>query len=131
MSNDEDAIRDLVRRADQAQDDADALLALHHPDAVVVNLAGRRVLGTDELRTAMTAALASSLRQVRTSVEIVDIRRPVPDVGVVSCVKTVHDGRDGGSTLPGAGAMTYVVARTAAGWRIVLAQTTPIAVAAG
>ena len=127
MTTDDDAIRELVHRADQAQGDADALLALHHPDAVVVNLAGRRVFGTDDLRAAMTAALASPLRQVRTSLEIVDVRRPGPDVGVVSCIKTVHDGRDGGSTLPTAGATTYVVTRAPAGWRIVLAQTTPIA----
>lgn len=131
MTPDEDAIRELVHRADQAQGDVEALLALHHPDAAVVNLAGRRVLGTDELRAAMTAALASPLREVRTSLEIVDVRRPVPDVGVVSCVKTVHDGRDGGAALPAAGAMTYVVARTSAGWRIVLAQTTPVAGATG
>jgi uncharacterized protein (TIGR02246 family) len=127
MIDDDAALRELVHRADRAQSDPEALLALHHPDAAVVNIAGRRVLGTGELRSAMTAALASSLRDVRTSVEIVDIRRPAPDVGVISCIKTVHDERQEGAALPTTGALTYVAAFTGGEWRIVLAQTTPIA----
>jgi len=75
----------------------------------------------------MSTALASSLKDVRTSVEIVDIRAMTAEVALVSCVKTVHDNRPGSEdALPLAGALTYVVVKSADGWRIGLAQTTPI-----
>jgi hypothetical protein len=41
---------------------------------VIVNLAGRRVLGRDAFAEAMAGALASPLSGVQTSVEVVDIR---------------------------------------------------------
>jgi uncharacterized protein (TIGR02246 family) len=123
------ALRALVARADAAQSDPDALPALHTPDAVVVNIAGRRVLGRDAFAAAMAAGLATPMRQVRTVVEVADIRPITPDVALVSCVKTVHDERaDADRTaLPSTGTMSYVAVRTADGWRIALAHTTPVA----
>jgi uncharacterized protein (TIGR02246 family) len=125
---DEREIRDVVARAHTAQGDAGALPALHTAGAVVVNLAGRRVLGRDAFAAAMAAALASPLAEVRTSVEIVDVRRVAPDAALVSCVKTVHDERSTGdrSALPAAGALSYLLARVDDRWLIALAQTTPI-----
>lgn len=129
---DERNIRHVVRRAQELQSDPTSLMALHVPTAVVVNFPGRRVLGRDALREAMTAALASPLSSVRTSVEIIDVRFVTSDVAVVSCTKTIHDGRSAddmeAAALPSsAGALTYVVVRTDDAWRIALAQTTPIA----
>jgi uncharacterized protein (TIGR02246 family) len=126
---DEDAIRELVARASAAQDDTDGLLALHTADTVIVNIAGRRVLGREALGTAMAAALSSPLRDVRTEVEVVDVRPVTADVALVSCIKTVHDGRAGTerTALPATGALTYVLTRGDGGWLVALAQTTPIA----
>ncbi len=126
---DDRAIRAVVAAADAAQTDPDTLLALHSPDAAVVNIAGRRVLGREAFAAAMAGALSSPLRDVRTSVEVVDVRLPGPDVAVVSCLKTVHDERADAdrSALPEVGALTYVMVRSADGWRIALAQTTPVA----
>jgi len=126
---DERVIRDIVALAADAQGDSDALIGLHTPGAVIVNLAGRRVLGRDEFAAAMRAALASSLRKVRTAVEILDIRLVASNVAIVSCMKRVHDERPEAdrSELPAAGALTYVMIRSADGWSIALAQTTPIA----
>ncbi|TQN31554.1 uncharacterized protein (TIGR02246 family) [Haloactinospora alba] len=126
---DQTAIRELVSQAQEWQNTPEHLLSLHTPDVVIVNLAGRRVLGREAYGEAMSAALASPLREVRTRVEVVDIRLLTRDTAVVSCVKTVHDGRsgtDGSEALPGAGALTYTVVRTGGAWRIALAQTTPI-----
>ncbi|HEY0814630.1 MAG TPA: nuclear transport factor 2 family protein [Pseudonocardia sp.] len=125
----ETAIRDLVGRADLAQKDPDALLALHTDGAVVVNIAGRRVWGRAAFAEAMNAAMTSPLQSIRTSIEVVDVRLISPEVALVSCTKTVHDGRaDTDRTpLPSTGALTYVLVREAVGWRIALAQTTPIA----
>lgn len=126
MTDDRAAVHALVTRAQQAQSDPSALLPLHHPDAVVVNIAGRRVLGRDALGEAMAAALASPLADVRTTVDVADVRFVRPDIALVSCVKHVHDGRDGGEALPLRGALSYVLERTDGAWRIALAQTTPI-----
>lgn len=65
---------------------------------------------------------------MRTAVEVIEVRPITADVALVSCVKTVHDERPEAdrTALPGAGALSYVVVRTDAGWRISLAQTTTV-----
>ena len=126
---DENAIRDLVALAQESQSDPEALMALHTAETVIVNLAGRRVLGRETYSKAMADALASPLSDVLTTAEIVDIRLATPDVAIVSCTKAVHDRRSGvdaSTAMPSTGALTYVTTRSHGGWRIALAQTTPI-----
>jgi uncharacterized protein (TIGR02246 family) len=126
---DEQAIRDLVAQVQALQNDREGLLELHAPGVVIVNLAGRRVLGRQAFSEAMAGALASPLRDVKTTIEILDIRLAAPDTAIVSCRKTVHDGRsaaDASNALPATGALTYVLTRIGGSWRIALAQTTPI-----
>lgn len=126
--DDELRLREVVSRASDAQSDPGRLLPLHTEDAVVVNFPGRRVLGRQALADAMAGALSSPLAAFRTIVEVVDVRFPGPDTAVVSCVKTVHDGRpDAGDALPAStGALTYVMVKRDGAWRIALAQTTPV-----
>ncbi len=125
------AIRQLVADAERHQNKLEPFLALHTADTAIVNIAGRRVLGKDDLRVARAAALASPLAQVRTRQEIVDIRAVGPEVAIVSCVKHVFDERDaamrhpGDAHLPTRGSLTYIVVRDKGDWRIALAQTTP------
>lgn len=126
---DEQRIRALVARAQAAQIDPDALPALHTANVVIVNLAGRRLFGRDTFASAMAEALSSPLKDVRTSLEVDDIRFTTPDIAIVSLTKTVHDERDeaeGSSELPSAGVLTYVLTRQGEDWLIALAQTTPI-----
>jgi uncharacterized protein (TIGR02246 family) len=120
-------VSELVAAAVRHQSDTDAFLALHTDDVVLVNIAGRRVLGRDDLEAAMRGALASPLADVTTTVDIDDIRFLRPDVALVSCTKHVNDARahpDDG--LPPAGTMSYVVLHTGDRWQIALAQTTPV-----
>ena len=125
---DERAIRDLVQNAHDAQNDAVALPGLHDEDVVIVNIAGRRLFGRESFASAMAGALASPLRDVTTTVEIVDVRAVTADVAIVSSIKSVHDARaEQPGELPEQGAFTYVVKRVGKDWRIALAQTTPIA----
>jgi uncharacterized protein (TIGR02246 family) len=127
--SDENAIRDLVALAQESQSDPEALMTLHTAETAIVNLAGRRVLGRETFAKAMAGALASPLSDVVTTAEIVDVRLATPDVAIVSATKTVHDRRSGvdaSTALPSTGALTYVTVRSADGWRIALAQTTPI-----
>lgn len=126
---DQTAIRALVERASGAQSNPDTLLPMHTADAVIVNFFGRRILGRDAFGEAMRAALSTSLSDVTTTVEILDIRAIAESVALVSCLKTAYDGRIAteGAELPATvGALTYVVTRADGVWSIALAQTTPI-----
>ena len=128
MSNERDvaAIREVIAAAGRFQNDVEPFLALHTEDAVIVNIAGIRVLGRQALREAMTRALETHLANVLTTIEVLDVRFATPDVAIVSCVKHVRDENpDSAGALPSRGSLTYVVVRRPEGWRIALAQTTP------
>ncbi|MFC3492779.1 SgcJ/EcaC family oxidoreductase [Glycomyces rhizosphaerae] len=123
--NETTAIAATVAEYQRHQNDPGPFLALHTDQTAVVNIAGRRVLGKDQLTQAMTAALASPLAQVRTTLDIEDIRFPRSDVALVSAIKTVHDERDEAGGLPTTGALTLVMVKNADRWQVTLAQTTP------
>jgi uncharacterized protein (TIGR02246 family) len=126
-SHDLAAIRQTVADAGKHQNDTEPFTALHTADAIIVNIAGRRVLGRDAIHEAMAKALETPLAQVRTTVEIEDIRFATPDVAIVSCVKYVSDERaEPRAGLPGKGSLVYVLVREPDAWRIASAQTTPI-----
>lgn len=126
------AIRLTIAEAEKYQAELEPFVALHTADAVIVNIAGRRVLGRNSIHEAMRAALDTSLAKVFTRTEIVDIRFVAPDVTVVSCVKHVSDQRDAapkgnsGTNVPARGSLTYVLAKEHGAWRIAAAQTTPV-----
>jgi uncharacterized protein (TIGR02246 family) len=120
------AIRALVAAVDRHQSDVEEFVALHHPDLVLVNIAGRRVLGREALRKAMTAGLNSPMAKVFTRLEVEDIRFVRPDVALVSCAKHVSDERGEGPAVPTRASLTYTVVREPDGWKIAVAQTTPI-----
>jgi uncharacterized protein (TIGR02246 family) len=125
--SDRTAITALVAGADSSQGDVDALMALHTQDTVIVNLAGRRVLGRTAFEGAMREALGGPLSRVRTRVEVLDVRAVTTDVALVSCLKSIVDERQDGAVLPSSsGALTYVVRRGDEAWEIALAQTTPV-----
>ena len=117
-------IRSLIAEAVRLQNDEE-FINLHTDDVRIVNIAGRRVRGRTALADAMGAALASPLADVLTTVDVDDIVFLRPDVAIVSCVKHVYDGREGGAELPASGSLTYVLVRDGQ-WRIASAQTTPI-----
>ena len=127
IDGDVDSITQLVADAGTYQSDVNALMALHRDDTIIVNFVGRRVLGRSAFRDAMQQALEGPMASVLTTVDVEDIRFVTPDVAIVSCTKTIRDERgDSSNPLPTSGAMSYVVAREPRGWRIALAQTTPI-----
>jgi len=125
MNDEIEAIEHVVAEYQRHQSDPDSFLALHCETTVVVNIAGRRVLGKDELRRAMNAALNSPLAQVRTTLDVEDVRFPRPDVALVSAVKNVYDEREESGGLPTSGAYTMLMVKNDGEWRVTLAQTTP------
>ena len=126
MDQDRQQMEELVTELVQHQADVEPFMARHTADTVVVNIAGRRVLGAASLRDAMQAALASPLADVTTTVDVDDVRWLRPDVALVSFPKRVHDARPEGAPLPTTGALSYVVVRDDGTWRVALAQTTPV-----
>ncbi|KQY88936.1 SgcJ/EcaC family oxidoreductase [Pelomonas sp. Root1444] len=130
MSPQEAQIHQLVADAQKYQFDVAELMKLHVDDAVIVNMAGRRLFGKQAFEAAMSQALASPLQHVSTATVVDRVRFLTHDCALVSCTKTVHDHRAVGdqSALPGrVGVMTYVVVRQGGGWAIASAQTTPLA----
>lgn len=137
MHNDEHAnerdetvetITKIIQRAHEAQHDVAALMSLHTDDTIIVNLAGRKVIGKHSFEQTLRSALATPLADVRTTVEICSVTFPHEDTALVSCEKSVHDHRHQASAdaVPHRGALTYVLVRGRGGWRIALAQTTPV-----
>jgi uncharacterized protein (TIGR02246 family) len=117
----EEVVAELVDR----QNDPAPFLALHTDDVVIVNVAGRRVLGKEAFAEAMRGALTSPLADVQTTAVVEDVRFLRPDVCLVSCTKYIHDRRPGGEPLPEVAQLTYVLVDAEDGWRVALAQTTP------
>jgi uncharacterized protein (TIGR02246 family) len=125
------AIKQLVQDAAKYQNDPNLFLPLHANDVVIVNFAGRRVLGLNSLEHAMRKALSSQLSKVVTTNVVENILFLRPDVALVNCIKHVADNRDSvedkGAALPAEkGALTYVLVKGLEGWKISLAQTTPM-----
>jgi uncharacterized protein (TIGR02246 family) len=123
-------IRQLIADAQKYQFDVTELMKLHDDDAVIVNMAGRRLFGKRAFEGAMKRALSSALQHVPTVTVIDRLHFLTPGCAVVSCTKTVHDHRpvDDKAALPGSvGMTTYVVVQKGDGWVIASAQTTPSA----
>lgn len=121
-------IRRLVDAAVEHQSDVDPFLALHTDDIVLVNLAGRRVIGKAALGAAMTEGLKTRMAKVMTHNEVVDITFVDSDTAVVSCLKRITDENPDAQegSIPAEANLTYVVTRRGVTWLIALAQTTPI-----
>lgn len=125
-----EAIKQLVENAAKYQNDPDLFLPLHANDVVIVNFAGKRVLGRDALEHAMRKALSGQLAKVVTTNVVENIIFLRSDVALVNCIKHVSDNRDSidnGAALPSEkGALTYILVKGQEGWKISLAQTTPM-----
>ncbi len=126
MDTDREQINALVAAAEELQTDPDGFIPLHTEDVVLVNIAGRRVLGRDTLADIYRKALDTPLAKVLTRNELHDVRFLRPDVAIVSLTKHVSDERESGAALPERGSLTYVVTKDDDAWRIALAHTTPM-----
>ena len=124
-TKEEAAIRALIAEAEAHQNDVERFIPLHTQDAVIVNIAGIRLLGREALRQAMTSALQTRLVNVITRTEVLEVRFLSPDAAIVSCIKHVSDENADSGALPAQGSLTYVTVRLDGRWRIALAQTTP------
>jgi uncharacterized protein (TIGR02246 family) len=128
-SHDQDlrAIRKVVSDLEAQQSDLDGFTQLLTHDAVLINIAGRRVRGRDQIYAAMKAGLATPMAQVLTRHEIEDVRLLRPDVALVSCNKYVDDQRgEGHPVMPAEARMTLVLLKDQDTWLAASLQTTPL-----
>ena len=58
-----DEIVELIATAARHQSDPDEFLALHTDEVVIVNIAGRRVIGREDFAAAMRSALEQPARR--------------------------------------------------------------------
>jgi uncharacterized protein (TIGR02246 family) len=117
------AIRDVIAASDELQNDADGFASLLTDDVALVNIAGRRLTGRENVRAAYHQALATPLAQVGTRLEITDVWLLRPDVAMASVIKHVSDPAE---TAPRQGSTTFVLTEAGGTWRIASIQTTPI-----
>jgi uncharacterized protein (TIGR02246 family) len=126
------AIQGVVAAAEKLQSDAEGFTQLLTEEVSLVNFAGRRVVGRENLHRAMTEALKTEFARVYTRNELVDVRFLRSDVALVDCIKHISDEREPAAKDPDAplverGSLTFVLLKEDGSWRIALAQTTPIA----
>jgi len=102
-------IHRLVAAAIEHQSDVEPFLALHTDDIVLVNLAGRRVIGKAALGTAMTEGLKTRKAKVMTHSEVLDITFIDSDTAVISCLKHITDeNRDAQQGIHSGGSKPHV-----------------------
>ena len=121
------SIRRTISDAEAFQNDLEKFTELLTDDVVIVNIAGRRVIGKDTLYNAMKAALETPLANVLTTTEVEDIRFLRRDVALASCSKHISDRRAERTTpLDEKGSLTFTLVRGQDKWLIASAQTTPV-----
>ncbi|MFI6818984.1 SgcJ/EcaC family oxidoreductase [Nonomuraea sp. NPDC050328] len=121
MNPDIKAIEQVVRDAEELQNDVDGFTGLLTQEVALVNFTGIRLRGRDQVRQVMAKALDTPLKDVLTRNELLDVTFLRPDVALAHLIKHVNDGR--------IGALTFVLVKDDGTWRIALAQTTPVVTA--
>jgi len=121
MNADIEAIEQVVRDAEELQSDVAGFTGLLTDQVSLVNLAGIRLRGRDQVEQVMARALRTPLKDVLTTNELLDVTFLRQDVALANLTKHVNDGRTG--------ALTFVMVKDDGTWRIALAQTTPVVAA--
>lgn len=121
------SIEQVVADAERFQSDPEKFSQLLMPDVVLVNVAGIRLIGRDEvyraMKTAMTTALANIITKNNEAGYITFLR---PDVALMSGTKRIFT-RSGDSFTEGATVrLTLVLIKNQEQWGIASIQNTPI-----
>lgn len=118
----EECIRNLIRRWDTAwnRHDAEALTALHHPDAETVNRFGRYLAGHDEHREQFEWLHSGPFRGSRSPAQtIVGLRFIRPDVALVHATWGTPELDIGGQRLRAEDmVVSYLITREDGHWAI-------------
>ncbi|MVU79575.1 SgcJ/EcaC family oxidoreductase [Nocardia sp. ET3-3] len=122
---DEEAVRELLARADGAWEagDATAFAAVFAPDADYVTWFGQRLSGREAIDSAHAPLFAKYLKGTRTDGEITSVRFVTPDVALVHGRGAVVRGRKKRNRF-NTKMVLYVVVRRDGDWSVAAFQNT-------
>ncbi|MBF6132378.1 SgcJ/EcaC family oxidoreductase [Nocardia otitidiscaviarum] len=120
-----EAIHAVVAAVDRAQraEDADAFLALFHPDAIWTTGAGRFLDGRDEIAEFTRAVLPGATKDGYATYEVFFVRFIRPDVAAVKVRQRYlsHDGE-----VQSEGSPLYGMTKEDGRWLLTFCQNTPV-----
>jgi uncharacterized protein (TIGR02246 family) len=117
------SIHEVVSKAEVYQNIPDEFCKLFTKDAIITNVAGLRIIGRDEFYEVMKKAMKTSLAEVITRNEVVDITFIRHDVAIVSCYKhLVEKGKLDEDASKAS--LTFVMVKEQNNWLIASAQST-------
>jgi uncharacterized protein (TIGR02246 family) len=119
-------IRKLVDDVSGYKKDPEGFSQLFTPQAVIVNVAGIRVTGKDEIYKFMKQATESFLAHVSVKNEVVNITFLRSDVAVVSGIQHIFTEQEDLLEEDAKGSLTFVVVKEEGKWLIASGQNTII-----
>jgi uncharacterized protein (TIGR02246 family) len=126
QAQDTQSIEQVVVDAEQFQSDPEKFSQLLTSDVVLVNVAGIRLVGRDEVYRRMKSAMTTSLADIITKNEVGDITFLRPDVALMSGTKHIFAKSGDALTETGKARLTFVLVKNQDGWLIASIQNTPI-----
>lgn len=119
------SIQKVVLDAERFQNNAEQFAQLLTQDAAIVNVAGYRVMSRDEIYKIMKKAVETSLTQIMTRNEIVNISFLHSEVALVHCIKHISVKNEEKQEEDTKASLTFVMTKTEnEQWLIALAQNT-------
>ena len=119
------SIQQVVVNAERFQNDPEQFVQLLTEDAVIVNVAGYRVIGRDEIYKVMRKAVETSLTHIITRNEIVNITFLYSKGALVHCIKHISVKNENKREEDTQVILTFVMKKTEnEQWLIALAQNT-------
>lgn len=119
-------IHQLVSDAERFQNDPDKFVQLLAADAILVNVAGYRVEGRDEIYKIMNKAVQTSLAEIKTKHNLLNIKFIRNDIALVTCIKEILVKKDNLYQKEAGAVLTFVMGKNNGGWLISAAQNTLI-----
>ena len=119
-------IRKLIDDVSGYQKDPAGFSQLFTQQAVIVNVAGIRITGKDEIYKFIKQAMESFLANVSVKNEVVNITFLRPDVAVVSGIQHIFTEQENLLEEDAKGSLTFVVVKEQGKWLIAAGQNTII-----
>lgn len=119
-------IHQLVSDAERFQNDPEKFVQLLAVDAILVNVAGYRVEGRDEIYKIMNKAVQTSLAEIKTKHNLLSIKFIRDDIALVTCTKEIFIEKENLYQKEAAAVLNFVMEKNNGGWLISSAQNTLI-----
>ncbi len=126
QTHDKQLIEQVVADAEQFQSDPEKFSQLLTSDVVLINVAGIRLVGRDEVYQRMQSAMKTALADIITKNEVGHITFLRPDVALMSGTKRIFARSGDVLTETGQACLTLILVKNQDRWFIASIQNTPI-----